>query len=559
MHDTDILIVGGGLAGLMAALHAQPARVIVATKVYPNQSHSGAAQGGFNASAGGDDSVDAHALDTVKGSDYLADQDAVDVMCGEAPDVIAELDRWGAMWSRADDGTPARRLLGGSSRPRACYAADMSGHAVLQILYEQVMRAGVPVQVEWHLLSLLVEDGRVAGGLFWNLREGHLEVVRAAAVILATGGYGRVYARTTNGLGSTGDGVALAFRAGAVLSDMEFVQFHPTTLVGTNILVSEGARGEGGYLRNVTGERFMARYAATAMELGPRDLVSRAIVTEVREGRGLAGGGVHLDLMHLGEALIAERLPQVSRLASTYSGVDITREPLPIEPAQHYSMGGIRTDTSGATTLPGLFAAGECANVSVHGANRLGGNSLLETVVFGRRTGRRAAAWVHDAGPGPDPAGAAAEVAAQRTARFTGTDGRTAGLTLAALRRELTELMSTNVGVFRVAPELEDAVRRVHDVRERHAALRPAPPTGPFDYQAIADDEVGYLIDLAEVIAAGALRRTESRGAHARADHPTRDDSRWLVHTFARRDASGVFLDDGEVNVGRFAPTARVY
>ncbi len=559
MHHTDILIVGGGLAGLMAALHAQPARVMIATKVYPNQSHSGAAQGGFNASAGGDDSIEAHALDTVKGSDYLADQDAVDVMCGEAPDVIAELDRLGAMWSRADDGRPARRLLGGSSHARACYAADMSGHAVLQILYEQVLRARVPVLVEWHLLSLVVEGGRVAGGVFWNLREGRIEVVRASAVILATGGYGRVYARTTNGLGSTGDGIAIAYRAGAVLSDMEFVQFHPTTLVGTNILVSEGARGEGGYLRNVTGERFMTRYAPSAMELGPRDLVSRAIVTEVREGRGLPGGGVHLDLAHLGDALLAERLPQVSRLASMYSGIDVTREPLPIEPAQHYSMGGIRTDTSGATTVPGLFAAGECANVSVHGANRLGGNSLLETVIFGRRTGRRAAEWVRDAGSAADPTPAADTFARARAERFTGTDRQASGIALASLRRELTELMSANVGVFRVGTELEDAVRRIQDLRARHAALRPARPGGPFDYQAIADDEVGYLIDLAEIVAAGALRRTESRGAHARADHPSRDDGRWLVHTFARRDASGLRLEDGEVGIGRFAPQARVY
>lgn len=553
---TDVLVVGGGLAGLMAALHAEGADVLVTSKVYPTQSHSGAAQGGFNAAMAADDTVASHVADTIKGSDYLADQDAVEVMCSEAPHVIRDLDRWGVMWSRSADGDLAQRVLGGASHSRACYAADLSGHVVLQILYEQALRAGIPIRTEWHLLELLVDEGRVTGGVFWNLRAGRLEVVRAGVVILATGGYGRIYAKTTNGLGSTGDGAALAYRAGATLSDMEFVQFHPTTLVGTGILISEGARGEGGYLFNAQGERFMGRYA-TALELGPRDLVSRAIATEIKEGRGFPGGYVHLDLRHLGEATIAERLPQVRRLGRTYAGVDAVHEPLPIEPGQHYSMGGVRCDTWGVTTLPGLYAAGECANVSVHGANRLGGNSLLETVVFGRRAGRHAAEWLATAGRGATPRSSLDAFDSRWQA------GRGAGVvtsrTLADLRRDLTLLMTSHVGVFRTGSELAEAVACIRELSDEYQA-RPAPlPHGAFNYRAVGHWELGFLLDLAAVVAGSALRRTESRGAHARADFPQRDDGAWLSHTFATASGQGPVLTDGPVNVGQYTPEARKY
>ena len=560
MRKHDALIIGGGLSGLMAALQLRGHDVAVATKVYPTHSHSGAAQGGFNAARAESDSTDSHITDTIKGSDYLADQDAVEVMCSEAADVIDELDRLGAMWSRNDEGGLAQRPLGGSSHPRACYSADMSGHVVLQTLYEQVLRARIPLYVEWHLLDLLVEDGQVAGAVFWNLPEARLEVVRASAVLLATGGYGRVYAKTSNGLGSTGDGVALAYRAGAIVSDPEFVQFHPTTLFGTNVLVSEGARGEGGYLRNASGERFMERYAASVMELAPRDVVSRSIATEVREGRGIGEGYVHLDLTHLSEALINERLPQIRELAKNYARIDAAREPIPIEPAQHYSMGGIRTDTWGETTVPRLFAAGECANVSVHGANRLGGNSLLETVVFGRRAGRRIGERVASMGAAAPPVRAFAAFDDHWRARFDeGASLEVSARTVREIRAVLTRVMTHNVGVFRVGSELEAADARIASLRTEYDALRVPPAGQVFDYRVMLYWELGFLLDMGVTITRAALNRTESRGGHFRADFPERNDADWLKHTFVSRTEQGPAIHDGEVRLGRVKPAARTY
>ncbi len=559
-HEHDVIVVGGGLAGLMAALQLQGADVIVATKVHPTQSHSGAAQGGFNAARSASDSVEAHVADTVKGSDYLADQDAVDVMCHEAPEVIDELDRLGVMWSRTERGTIALRLLGGSSSPRACHAADLSGHVVLHTLYEQLRRHRVAIQSEWHLLSLLLEDSQVAGAVFWNLPAGRLEFVRANAVLLATGGYGRIYAKTTNGLGSTGDGVAIAYRAGAIISDPEFVQFHPTALHGTSILISEGARGEGGHLKNALGERFMARYAPGAMELAPRDVVARAIAQEIRQGRGIGDGYVHLDLTHLDERVVTGRLPQVSELARNYAGIDATRQPIPIEPAQHYSMGGVRTDTWGETGVPGLFAAGECANVSVHGANRLGGNSLLETVVFGRRAGRRIREWVGAGGARPHAAVAYQAFDDEWRSRMdSSADLRETAIQVAELRRALTETLTDKVGVFRTGQELEEAATNVDTLAQQHASLRVPPPRGAFDYRLMQFHELGCLLDVASMVARAAVRRAESRGAHYRADYPQRDDERWLAHTFVVRGSSGPELRNGTLRLGRIAPATRTY
>ena len=559
MHE--VLIVGGGLAGLMAALTvSESADVAVLSKVYPTRSHSGAAQGGFNAALGEDDSVDAHIFDTVKGSDYLGDQDAIEVLCADGPEVILELERMGVTWTRRADGGIAQRALGGAGFPRGCFAADFSGHVVLHTLYEQSLKRGVKVYPEWYLLELLLEDGCVAGALIYDLAGARLEVIRARQIILATGGYGRAFFKTTNGHASTGDGMAIAYRAGAVLSDMEFVQFHPTTLYGTNILVSEAARGEGGYLRNTEGERFMERYAPEKMELAPRDVVARAIFKEIKEGRGFDGHYVHLDLTHLGEALVAERLPQVRDIAIRYAGVDPVSVPMPIEPAQHYSMGGVRTDLWGRTTLPGLLAAGEVANVSVHGANRLGGNSLLETVVFGRRAGNKAAELVREQ-PWLNLSSTVLKRAlepwnallAAPLPRSRPDDSPF------AIRREMTTLMTNQVGVFRTGSELEDAVVRLGHLRERYRELSPTGGAKPFNYALMDYLEVGYLLDLSELIARGALARTESRGAHYRLDYPRRDDQSWLHHTFARRGGDGPEFSAGPVAITRHQPQERGY
>ncbi|MFZ5867599.1 MAG: FAD-dependent oxidoreductase [Thermodesulfobacteriota bacterium] len=559
MHE--VLVVGGGLAGLMAA-YAISGKVdtAVVSKVYPTRSHSGAAQGGFNSAISEDDSIDNHVFDTVKGSDYLGDQDAIEVLCSDGPQVIFELDRMGVPWTRTDSGRVAQRSLGGAGFPRACFAADFSGHVVLHTLYEQILRCGVKIYPEWHVLELLVEEGRVAGAIVYDMQHARLEVIRAKQVIIATGGYGRAFQKTTNGHANTGDGIAIAYRAGAILSDMEFVQFHPTTLYGTNILISEAARGEGGYLRNTSGDRFMSQYAPEKLELAPRDVVSRAIFKEIKEGRGFEDHYVHLDLTHLGEAQVAERLPQVRDLAIRYAGVDPVGAPMPIEPAQHYSMGGIRTDVWCRTAVPGLMAAGEAANVSVHGANRLGGNSLLETVVFGRRAGIKALELAQEElwqGPSnrvlDDKLGRWKDLIAGKRRKSSKDDN------VFAIRQEMTTVMTNQVGVFRVGSELEDAVRGLDQLRERYGRLSPAGHARPFDYGLMDHLEVGYLLDLAEIIARGALARTESRGAHFRLDYPKRDDKSWLHHTFVRLTETGPVFSEGSVSITRHQPQDRGY
>ncbi|MGA7578745.1 MAG: FAD-binding protein [Desulfobaccales bacterium] len=559
MHE--VLVVGGGLAGLMAALKVSGgADTAILSKIYPTRSHSGAAQGGFNAAMAANDSVAAHIFDTVKGSDYLGDQDAIEVLCSDGPGVICELDRMGVPWTRGAEGAIAQRSLGGAGFPRACFAADFSGHVVLHTLYEQILKQGVKVYPEWHLLELLMEGGRVSGALVYDLPRARLEVIRTKQIILATGGYGRAFAKTTNAHANTGDGMAIAYRAGAVLSDMEFVQFHPTTLYGTNILISEAARGEGGYLRNARGDRFMANYAPEKMDLAPRDVVSRAIFNEIKEGRGFEGHYVHLDLTHLGEALIAERLPQVRELAIRYSGADPAALPINIEPAQHYSMGGVRTDIWGMTPLPGLLAAGEVANLSVHGANRLGGNSLLETVVFGGRAGRKAAELTREeTWPSLsnrtvkrylDPWKAILAAEPVRPVRDDSTF---------AIRREMTTLMTNQVGVFRTGSELKDAVDRLQQLRERYQRLSVPSGRQPFNYTLMDYLEVGYLLDLSEIIAKGARARSESRGAHSRTDFPERDDQNWLHHTFARQGKKGPEFSAGPVTITNYPPQERGY
>ncbi|MGI5835263.1 MAG: FAD-dependent oxidoreductase [Chloroflexota bacterium] len=556
MQTFDIVIVGAGLAGLRAAVEtSSKAQVAVISKVYPTRSHSGGAQGGINAPIGEDDSIDNHVFDTVKGTDYLGDQDAIEVLVSEAPAAIYEFERWGILFDRRPDGKIAQRSLGGAGFPRACFAADLTGHAMLHTLFEQALRQNIKVYSEWYLIDLIVEDGRCQGVVALDFQTGRLEQFRAKAVILATGGYGRSFRKTTNGIINTGDGMAVAYRNGAILSDMEFVQFHPTTLYGTNILISEAARGEGGYLINNKGERFMARYAPKFMELAPRDMVSRCIMTEIKQGRGFENEYVLLDLRHLGEEVIRERLPQVHELALRYNGVDAVREPIPVQPGQHYSMGGIRCSVWGETNIQNLLVAGECSNVSVQGANRLGGNSLLETVVFGKRAGQRAIEIAQDTDYPKVDDSALKRVQTRIESIMTGRNGDNPSL----FSRKLRDIMTDKVGVFREGGELQEAVGELMELKESYPQIRLDPKPLAYNYEFAEHLELGFLLDLCEVITKGALRRTESRGAHYRTDYPTRDDVNWLVHTFATWAPDGPVLTNGPVTITKYPPAARGY
>jgi succinate dehydrogenase / fumarate reductase flavoprotein subunit len=561
----DILVVGGGLAGLRAALEAKRAGrdVAVLSKVHPLRSHSVAAQGGINAALGNaptpvKDTWENHAFDTIKGSDYLADQDAVEVMCREGIERVIEMEHWGTLFSRTGDGKIAQRPFGGADFPRTCYAADRTGHNLLHILYEQLRGLQIPVYEEWYAFSLVVDDGRCTGILGFHLFEGRIIPIQARAILLATGGYGRVYLRSTNAVINTGSGTYLAYQVGVPLEDMEFVQFHPTSLYGTNILITEAARGEEGYLINAKGERFMERYVPTLMELGPRDIVTRGIETEIDEGRGFEGGYVHLDLRHLGKQKIMDRLPGIRQIAMDFAGVDPISEPIPVQPAQHYSMGGIPTSQDGETSLAGLFAAGECACVSVHGANRLGGNSLLETLVFGARTGRKAAQRV--------------EVEKHRSNRALFQDhlrafqsgleeifGRKRGEPLFHLRDELKAMMTSHVGIFRKESDLLSAREKVRELKGRIKRVGLKQGTLAFNHELVQYLELEGMLHLSEVIVEGALARKESRGSHFRVDYPDRDDERLLRHTMAFKTPEGLRVDYKNVVITSHPPKERTY
>lgn len=546
----DILIVGAGLAGMRAAL-AAPGNLDVAliSKVHPVRSHSVAAQGGINAALGDNDSWEAHAFDTAKGGLYLGDQDAIEAMCREAPGDILELERLGVIFSRDARGRIAQRPFGGAGFPRTCYAADRTGHALLHALYEQILKRRTTVYEEWYVTALVVEAGVCRGVIAWDMVRGGLRLIQAKAVILATGGSGRVFLTSTNAVINTGDGMALAYRAGAPLMDMEFVQFHPTTLKDTGILITEGARGEGGYLLNTLGERFLKRYAPEQMELATRSTVSLAIGQEILEGRGV-DGCVLLDLRHLGRDKILERLPQIRQLAMEFAGLDPVETPIPIRPGAHYQMGGVRTNQWGETSIPGLFAAGECACVSVHGANRLGGNSLLETIVFGRRAGVKAGEYAGTAGHGtPAPQHLAGEQA--RVERLLSQGG---GERAWQVRQELGDTLSTNLGIFRTKESMATAGNKVHELQQRAAAVTVQDKGRVFNTDLIQALELQCLVELAETIVAGALAREESRGAHYRSDFPARNDAAWLRHTLAQRMPGGVSLSYTPVTVTRFQP-----
>ncbi len=561
----DILIIGGGLAGLRAAIEAKKAGrdVAIVSKVHPLRSHSVAAQGGINAALGNaptpvKDTWENHTFDTVKGSDYLADQDAVEVMCREGIDRVIEMEHWGTLFSRTEDGKIAQRPFGGAGFPRTAYAADRTGHNLLHTLYEQVTGLHIPVYEEWHALSLVVGEGRCVGILGLHFFEGRIYPIRAKAVILATGGYGRIYLRSTNAVINTGGGCFLAYMAGVPLEDMEFVQFHPTTLYGTNILITEGARGEGGYLVNAKGERFMERYAPHLMELGPRDIVARGTQTEIDEGRGFEGQYVHLDLRHLGREKIMDRLPGIRQITIDFAGVDPILDPIPIQPGQHYSMGGIPTNADGETPLPGLFAAGECACLSVHGANRLGGNSLLDTLVFGARAGKKAAEKVET-----ERKLTQKEVFEQGLRAFQSQleelFKRKGEEPAFSIRDELKAIMTSQTGIFRNESGLLAAKEKIKDLKRRFLKVAPKQRTLAFNNELIQYCDLEGMLHLAEVIVEGALARRESRGSHFRVDYPKRNDEHWLRHTMAFKTQEGVKLDYKKVSITSYPPKERVY
>ena len=561
----DILIIGGGLAGLRAALEIKKAglNVAILSKVHPLRSHSVAAQGGINAPLGNapapvKDRWENHAFDTIKGSDYLADQDAVEVMCREANARVIEMEHWGTLFSRTEEGKIAQRPFGGAGFPRTCYAADRTGHNLLHGLYEQVTGLKIPVYEEWYALSLVIDDGKCIGILGFHLFEGKIIPIQAQATLLATGGYGRIYLRSTNAVINTGRGCYLAYQSGVPLEDMEYVQFHPTSLYGTNILISEAARGEGGYLFNAKGERFMERYVPKVMELGPRDIVARGIQTEINEGRGFEGEYVLLDLRHLGKEKIMDRLPGVRQIAIDFAGIDPILEPIPIQPAQHYSMGGIPTNADGETPLPGLFAAGECACVSVHGANRLGGNSLLETLVFGTRAGKKAAQKIEKE---KQPLNQKAFQKQYRVfqSHLDGVFARKLDEPCFRLRDEMKALMTSHIGIFRKESDLLMARDKIKELKERFERVGLKQKCLAFNHELIQYLELEGMLHLAEVITEGASARKESRGSHFRLDYPERDDQHWLRHTLAYKTENGPRLDYKEVTVTSYPPKERTY
>lgn len=575
MIDHDVIIVGGGLAGSRAALEivrTNPSlSIAVVAKTHPIRSHSVAAQGGMAASLKNVDDTDsweAHAFDTVKGSDYLADQDAVAILTQEAPDVVIDLEHMGVLFSRLADGRIAQRAFGGHSHNRTCYAADKTGHAILHELICNLMKYGVKIYEEWYVMRLILEDGQAKGVVMYHLLSGHIEVVRAKAVMFATGGYGRVYNTTSNDYASTGDGLAMTAMAGLPLEDMEFVQFHPTGLYPVGVLISEAVRGEGAYLINSDGDRFMANYAPSRMELAPRDITSRAIVSEVRAGRGVkpdgspGGAYVYLDLRHMGKEKIMSRVPFCWEEAHRLVGVDAVTEPMPVRPTVHYCMGGIPVNTDGRVRasadelVDGFFAAGETSCVSVHGANRLGSNSLLECVVYGRRTGASIAKFVQGR-KAPDLN--ADHYITEAKAQIQGLFNQSGQYRIHEIRQAYQDCMTEHCGVFRTDEVMQAGLLQLRELQQKYSQIRLDDRGTSWNTELIEALELRSLFVVGEMILFSAINRKESRGSHFREDYQQRDDAAFLKHTLAYYSAAGIDINYLPVVINQFEPQERKY
>ena len=565
----DVLIIGAGGAGLYAALSAikenKDLDIAVLSKVYPTRSHTGAAQGGINAALANVDPTDneeIHTFDTIKGSDYLADQEAVKYMCYEASKIIRAMEHMGLPFSRLNNGKIAQRPFGGASKDRTCYSADKIGHVMLHTLYEQCIKEGVKFLNEWFMLNIAHNGKRVQGVTAINIATGETHFIKAKAIILATGGHSRIYwGYTSNALGCTGDGTAAAFRAGLPLKDMEFLQFHPTGLRKSAILVSEAARGEGGYLINALGERFMKKYAPEKMELGPRDLVSRSIMTEIREGRGFKDEEgreyVHLDLTHLGAEKIKERLPQIRELAIDFEGIDPIKEPIPIKPTAHYAMGGIHTNVKCETPIEGIYAAGEAQCVSVHGANRLGGNSLLDIVVFGNVAGKEAVRYAE----ATDFEEGGEELLRKDEEFIKELMNKESKENLGDMRNELGEIMFKYFGVFKNEKEMKEGYDKLKNLIDRaYKNLGVEDKSKVFNLDLQSTLEFFNLLEIADVLAYASLQRKESRGSFYRDDYPKRDDENYLYHSMITKNADGSFkYEKSEVDLSLYEPAERKY